>query len=152
MESTLFVNGLSIKKASMTRRIRDTIGLSCYSGDREWKKYLSVKKISQGGLASLCHASESWNSVLVYLWYIFNFILQQSFQSSGAGSPSSEFSSNNLYTESSRRWNTAHEKLLTGKNVRRISSLTVTHSWRNSSFSVREAVRQYALASSTDLL
>ena len=55
MESTLFVNGLSIKKASMTRRFRDTIGLSCYSGDREWKKHLSVKSIAKGGLANLCH-------------------------------------------------------------------------------------------------
>jgi hypothetical protein len=58
MESTLFVNGLSIKKASVTRRLRDTIGLSCYSGDREWKKHLSVKKIAQGGLTSLCHSFE----------------------------------------------------------------------------------------------
>lgn len=55
MESTLFVNGLSIKKASVTRRFRNTVGLSCYSGDREWKKYLSVKYIAKGGLASLYH-------------------------------------------------------------------------------------------------
>lgn len=49
MESTLFVNGFSIKKASMTRRIRDTVGLASYTGNREWKKYLSVKPISGGG-------------------------------------------------------------------------------------------------------
>jgi hypothetical protein len=55
MESTLFVNGLAIKKASVARRIRDTVGLSCYSGDRQWKKLLSVKRISKGHLASLCH-------------------------------------------------------------------------------------------------
>jgi len=55
MESTLFVNGLAIKKASVTRRIRDVVGLSCYSGDRQWKKTLSVKRISKGSLATLCH-------------------------------------------------------------------------------------------------
>jgi hypothetical protein len=49
MESTLFVNGFSIKKASMTRRIRDTVGLASYTGNREWKKYLSVKPISGSG-------------------------------------------------------------------------------------------------------
>jgi hypothetical protein len=47
------VNGLSIRKASLTRRIRDTVGLSCYAGELEWKKYLSVKKIARGGLTSL---------------------------------------------------------------------------------------------------
>jgi hypothetical protein len=56
MESTLFVNGLSIRKASITRRIRDTIGLSCYTGDREWKKYLSVKSLAKSRLSSLCHS------------------------------------------------------------------------------------------------
>lgn len=55
MESTLFVNGLSIKKPSMTRRFRNTVGLSCYSGDREWKKHLSVKNVAKRGLGSLCH-------------------------------------------------------------------------------------------------
>lgn len=59
MESTLFVNGLSIKKSSLTRRFRDTVGLSCYSGEREWKKYLSVKKMEKGSLRGLCHTFDS---------------------------------------------------------------------------------------------
>jgi hypothetical protein len=59
MESTLFINGLSIRKPSITRRFRVTTGISSYSGEREWKKHLSIKKIAHGGLTSLCHAFDS---------------------------------------------------------------------------------------------
>jgi hypothetical protein len=51
-EPTLFVDGLSIKKASVWRRVGRTVGLCC-SSEPEWRKYLSVKKIERGGLTSL---------------------------------------------------------------------------------------------------
>jgi len=54
VESTLFVDGLSIKKISVTRRFRMATGISHYHGEREWKKHISVCSINKGVLGDIC--------------------------------------------------------------------------------------------------